>query len=111
MIGKRVISEKPVSLPEVFEILEREKKGELDYSQRLAYDHTQKFAGIDAERARKLKEELLKLEKLNEQQAVVIIDLLPQTKQDVELLFQKTRLKLEDSDIDKILEVVRAYRE
>ena len=111
MIGKRVVGEKYVSLPEVFEILEKEKKGELDYSQRLAYDYAQKFAGVNAEKARKMKEELLQLEKLNEQQAVAVIDLLPKTKEDVELLFQKTRLKLEDSDINKILEIVKKYTE
>jgi len=111
MIGKRVVGEKHVSLPEVFEILEKEKKGELEYSQRLAYDYAQKFGALDAEKARKMKEELLQIEKINEQHAVAIIDLMPKTKEDVELLFQKTRIRLEDSDISKVLEIVKKYGE
>ena len=111
MIGKRIVSEKPVSLPEVLEILEKEKKGEMEYAQRLAYDYAQKFAEIDAEKARKMKEELLQIEKLNEQHAVAIIDLLPKRKEDIEVIFQKTRVRLEDSEINKILEIVKKYLE
>jgi DNA-directed RNA polymerase subunit F len=110
VIGKRVVSEKPVTLGEVQKILEKEKKGELDYVQRLAYDYVQKFAPIDAERAEKLKEELLALEKLREHQVVAIIDLMPETKEDLEILFQKERVRPGEEDFKKILEVVEKYR-
>lgn len=111
MIGKRIVSEKPVSLPEVLEILEAEKKGEMEYSQRLSYDYAQKFAQIDSKKAKKMKEELLQIEKLNERYAVAIIDLMPKQKEEIELLFQKTRVRLEDSEINQILEIVKKYTE
>ena len=64
LIGKEVSNEKPVTLAEVLEILEKQKKrGELEYGQRLTYDYTQKFAKLDVKKARELMEELLKLGK------------------------------------------------
>jgi len=111
VIGKRVVEEKPTTIPEALELLEKQKKGEMEYSQRLAYDYAQKFAGVDAETARKMREELSQIEKLNEAQIVAIIDLLPKTKQDVEVIFQKTRTRLEDSEINQILEIVKKHTE
>lgn len=112
MIGKRVVKEKPVTLAEVLEILKRAKKeGELEYWQRLTYDHAQKMAKLKPDKARELKEELLKIEKIREHQAVAIVDLLPETKEDVELIFAKERTVLEEEDIKRILELVRKYIE
>jgi DNA-directed RNA polymerase subunit F len=109
MIGKRIIEEKPISIPEALELLEKQKKGEMEYSQRLAHDYAQKFAGVDAETARKIKEELSQMDKLNEQQIVMIIDLLPKTKQDVEIIFQKSRTRLDDSEVTQILDIIKKY--
>jgi DNA-directed RNA polymerase subunit F len=110
MIGKRVMNERPVSLAEVLEILEKEKKAELDYVQRLAFDYSQKFAQLSVEKARKLKEELLGIEKLREHQVVTIIDLMPETKRDLETIFLKERVRLEEEDFKKILEILEKYR-
>jgi DNA-directed RNA polymerase subunit F len=110
MIGRRTLNEKPISLSEVLEVLEKEKKGELDYVQRLAYDYAQKFAMLDAEKAKRLKEELLGIEKLREHHAVVITNLMPETQQDLEVIFQKERVRLEEEDFKKILEIVEKYR-
>lgn len=112
MIGKRVVKEKPVPLSEVLGILEKTKKeGELEYWQRLTYDYAQKFAKLKSSKAKELAEELLKLEKIRENPAIAIVDLMPETKEDIELIFAKERTKLEDGDINKILEIVKKYRE
>lgn len=112
MIGKKVTNEKPVPLAKVLEILEKQKKlGELEYGQRLLYDYSQKFAKLDAERAEELVKELLKLGKLKRYQAVVLVDLMPETDDDVELIFAKERTRLEEEDIKKILELINKYRE
>ena len=112
MIGKRVTKEKPVSLSEVLDILEKVKKeGELEYWQRLTYDYAQKFSKLKIGKAKEFTEELLKIEKIKENQAIAIVDLMPETKEDVEIIFAKERTKLEDEDINKILEIVKKYRE
>ncbi|PIU14415.1 MAG: DNA-directed RNA polymerase subunit F, partial [Hadesarchaea archaeon CG08_land_8_20_14_0_20_51_8] len=67
MIGKKTLAEKPVTLAEALEVLEKQKKGEeLGYSQRLTYDYAQKFSKLTARKAKELAEELLKLGNLRE---------------------------------------------
>jgi DNA-directed RNA polymerase subunit F len=112
VIGKRLVKERPVPMAEVLRILEEEKKKrELEYGQRLTYDYTQKFAKLDARRAEELKLELLKIEKVREHQAVALVDLMPGTKEDVELIFSKERTRLEEDEIKRILEIIDKYRE
>jgi len=112
MIGKRVVKEKPVPLSEVLSILDKTKKeGELEYWQRLTYDYAQKFAKPKPDEARELMEELLKMDKIREHQAVAIVDLMPETKEDIELIFSKERTKLDEDEVKKILELVKRYRE
>ena len=112
MIGKRVVKEKPVPLAEVLETIEKaKKKGDLEYWQRLTYDYAQKFAELKPNKARELMKELLKMEKIKEHQAVEIVDLLPRTKGDLDIIFAKERTRLEDGDVKNILELVKKYCE
>lgn len=112
MIGKRVTKERPVPLADVLKVLEKKKKeGELEYGQRLTYDYAQKFAKLNAKKVEELRGELLKIEKIREHQAVILVDLMPETKEDVELIFSKERTRLDESDIKKILELIDKHRE
>lgn len=111
MIGKKVASEKAVPLAKVLGILkERKKQGELEYEQRLAYDYAQKFSKLDPKKTEKLIGELLALGKLKEHQAVMLVDLMPETKEDIELIFAKERTRLDEEDIKKVLELLGKYR-
>ncbi len=113
MIGKKVSGEKPVTLAEALEVLEKQKKKEeeLGYAQRLTYDYAQKFSKLSAKKTRELVEGLLKIGNLREHQAVVLADLMPETKEDIQLIFAKERTRLEDKDIEKVLELINKYRE
>lgn len=112
LIGKGVSNERPMTLAEILEILEKQKKmGELEYGQRLTYDYAQKFAKFDVKKARELVEELLKLGNIREHQAVVLVDLMPETEEDVQLIFAKERTRLGEEDIKKLLELINRYRE
>lgn len=111
MIGKGVKKEKPVTLAEAYEILkERKKEGELEYGQSLTYDYTQKFASLDSKKVRELIKELLGIEKVREHQAVFLADMMPETEEDVRLIFAKERTSLSDDDVKQILEIVGKYR-
>jgi DNA-directed RNA polymerase subunit F len=111
LIGKGVSKERPMTLVEVLEILEKQKKmGELEYGQRLTYDYAQKFAKLDVKKARELLEELLKLGNIREHQAVVLADLMPETEEDVQLIFAKERTRLGEEDIKKLLKLIDKYR-
>ncbi|MEM1689880.1 MAG: RNA polymerase Rpb4 family protein [Candidatus Hadarchaeales archaeon] len=110
MIGKRIIRETPITIAEALEILEGEGD-RLEASQRMARDYAQKFAKIDGKTARQIKEELLKLGKLSERQIVMLINLMPKRKEEIELLFAKERVRLEDQDYETILQTLRRFSE
>lgn len=111
MIGKKVVGEKPIPLVRVKEILERRKKEkeELEYGQRLTYDYVQKFSKVDPKKVEELMGKLLELG-LKEHQAVVIVDFMPEKKEDFDLIFSKERTKLSENEINKVLEILAEYR-
>jgi len=102
---------KPVSLSEVKNILkkvEKERK-ELLYEQKVALEHANKFARLPAKKTEDLIKELVQLEFLQEIQAYKIADILPTTEDDVKTIFAKERTTLSESNIKKILEIVKKY--
>ncbi len=99
------------SLAEVKSLLEEEgKKRDLTNDQKLALDHAQKLSKLDLDKAKELKEELLKLDFINEQLACKLVDLLPTHSDDIRVLFSKERLVLDKKYIEQILKVVEKYR-
>jgi len=104
-IGKQNVTEKPVSVSEVKKILEdRKERGELTYEQKVTLEYAQEFGKVGP---RKLKEALEKLIELGleEKIAVKIIDIRPKTKEELRLIFEKTRLGLKEEQIKKILDI------
>lgn len=101
---------KIAALAEVKEILlERQEAQELTPEQKLATEHCQKFARLDAKKTKKLVKELLALGFVTEANAVKIADITPQHADDVRVIFAKERANLEKKDIEKILSVVEKY--
>jgi len=108
LIGSGVISERPVTLAEVLELLEEIKKErELRYEQRLDYDYAQKFVKAKAEEAARLVEELVRNFGLREAAAVQLVDLMPQTEEEVELVLSKERKRPPPSELPRLLELFR----
>ncbi|HEX9906944.1 MAG TPA: RNA polymerase Rpb4 family protein [Thermoplasmata archaeon] len=101
---------KIVTLAEVKDILgERQNDGDLTAEQKLAMEHTQKFARIDSKKSRKLVKELTELGFVSETNAVKIADIMPTHPDDVRLVFSKERASVEKKDIEKILSIVQKY--
>ncbi len=101
---------KILSLAEVRDtIVERQNDGELSAEQKMALEHSQKFARIDAKKARKLVKDLLELGFVSEVNAIKIADIMPTHADDVRLIFSKERASVEKKDIEKILSVVQKY--
>ena len=104
---------KPVSISEVKNILKRIEKDreELLYEQKIALEHAHKFAKLTVKKSEDLVKELSKLEFLQEIHSFKIADILPSTQDDVKTIFAKERITLSESDINKILEIVKKYLE
>jgi DNA-directed RNA polymerase subunit F len=101
---------KYVPLSEVRDMLEEEaKQRELSPDQRLALDHSSRFAKLSGEKARKLVEEVRGVQVVNEYYAVKIADVMPNHPDDVRAIFQKERYTLSEEDTTRILEIVQKY--
>jgi DNA-directed RNA polymerase subunit F len=101
---------KIVSLAEVKDILtERQSESELTAEQKLALEHSQKFARVDSKKSKKLVKELTELGFVSETNAVKIADIMPSYADDVRLIFSKERASVEKKDIEKVLSIVQKY--
>ncbi len=111
MIGDEIIEEKPISFAETLDILEDKKKGEeLEFEQRLAYDFVQKFSQLSVEKTEEMMEELLEIPKIRKHQAVILANNMPETKEDIRLIFAKERTTLREETVEDILEIINNYR-
>ena len=91
---------KPISMVEAREIVE--KNSEVD-------KFIKKFVKIDAEKAKKLREEIEKLEllKVKPEHIAKIIDMLPEDTVDLNKIF--VDVSLNEDETNKLLEVIKKY--
>ncbi|MFH1125922.1 MAG: RNA polymerase Rpb4 family protein [Candidatus Altiarchaeota archaeon] len=111
------ISERPVTLAEVREVLKQQEKEYADqnkeplYEQKRAREHSEKFAKLTPKQAKELSEKLAGLSiQLPAERIVKIADLLPETTDDVRVIFSKERFKYTEEEIKQIIDLVAGYR-
>lgn len=111
MIGDEVKEEVPIDFAKALEILEERKESkELEFEQRLAYDYLQKFSQLSTEKSEDLIDDLLEIEKLRIHQAVILANNMPETKEDIRLIFAKERTSLKEETVEEILKIIDEYR-
>ncbi|MBU7013985.1 MAG: DNA-directed RNA polymerase subunit F [Theionarchaea archaeon] len=111
MDGKQIEKSEPVTLAEVRAILSsRREAGDLLYEQSIALDHANKFARLDIEKAHKLVEELVE-SGVRKDMACKLADLLPQSKEELQMLFPKERFISDEPLIEKIISTIQKYGE
>ncbi len=110
MILMKVLESVPVSMAEAKEImLEREKKGELIYEQKLALEHLKRFTKLSESDAKKFLGELFSIVRMSPETAVQIASLLPKTPDEVRLIFTGERFSLKEEEIEKIMALVKKH--
>lgn len=111
MIGKALLQERPIPMAEALKILnKRAKEGELGYEQKQDHDHGQKFSQLKPEKASELSEKLISLGLLPHQ-AVLLVDLMPEKKTELDIIFAKEKTKPDENLASQILELLEQYRE
>ncbi|OIO21353.1 DNA-directed RNA polymerase subunit F [Candidatus Micrarchaeota archaeon CG11_big_fil_rev_8_21_14_0_20_47_5] len=112
MIGKNVLSKKPLCLAEVGEILEERKKdGELGFEQKASLDYCAKFSKLSFEDAKGVVEDLEKFAAIDEETRIKIVDVLPVHASQVRALLQKSKIALSEGEILEVLKIAKKYRE
>ncbi len=106
MIGKRINSSEEIPIYRVKEILkEKSKEGELSYEQNLTYEYVKKFARATPAKAEKMLGELKKIEGMDENTAIKIVDTLPKDMDRLRVLIPKDS-SLDEAKQKEILELV-----
>ena len=91
MIGKQILGSKPVPLSTVRRILEKKKEeGELTYEQKVTLEYVSEFGKDNQKKVEETIEKLIE-EGIDEKMAVKIVDIKPKTKEEVRLIFEKTK--------------------
>ncbi|MFH1545058.1 MAG: RNA polymerase Rpb4 family protein [archaeon] len=107
MMEEKVLDKKIIPLVEVKELLrERAKEGELSYEQGLTLKHAEKFSHLTKAKAEKLLQELKKIEGVNDEIAIKLVDILPDTKELLLLMLPKGS-KLPVEKHDEIIKLIK----
>ncbi len=106
----RVIKEKVLSVPEVKEIMEKIGEENLDQFQRRTLDYATKFSKIDAKKAKKLIEKLVNEFELEEEEAVQIVNCMPESIEELRVFLAGGRKIVETSKLESILALLEEFR-
>ncbi len=106
-----VVEEECITNLEAKKILEeKSKKREPIYEQKITYDFLEKVVEIKKEDMEKIKNELSSITVLKPKHIALICNLLPNTEEEVQLIFAKERINLKKDEIRKIVEVVQSIK-
>ena len=104
----KVLKEVFIPAVKTLKILEEKAKSkELNYVQKNTYDILKKFVKIDEKKAEELKAELSKIEKLREKHIILLIDFLPQDKDELKTVLYKDYNMLKEEEKNQILELLK----
>ena len=105
-----------ITISEAKEIMEkiakkRQEEAELLFETRRALKHLRTFAKLEADRAKELVEELMKLPQVGRGDlAVKLVDIMPRVPDEVRIIYAKERFTITSEQIEEILEVLDKYR-
>lgn len=104
------IKDEEMAFPvEALEILEGRDQDELNHEQKITYENLSRHCKIrDLDTLNELKEELEEIDSLKEKHVYKLLEVVPQHESTVRSIFSKERIKLEDSEIQKILEICQS---
>jgi len=112
---KRIVSEEPILLPELRETLlaveaaRLESGEEMSYELRKSIEHANHLTKTSAEKARDLVDALMELEKIKEEIAYRIANLMPRTRDELRAIYAKERFNLTPDELDEILDLVMTH--
>ncbi len=113
MSKPEVLEKKSINLPLLKKELERikERDEELSFRAGRTEEYVNEFAQISAEEAEELKKELedLDIARLKEEMIHKIIDIMPSTEEELEVVLKGYTVSVQSENIEKVFEVVENY--
>lgn len=94
---------------EVLEILEDRDEEELSHEQKIALENLTRHVKIrDTGTLQELHEELSEIESLKEKHIYKLLEVVPEYESTVRAVFEKERVKLDDSEVEQVLEICQS---
>lgn len=103
------VAEAKVLLEEIEVERAADEDREMRYELARAIEHVNEFALLDPEEAQELVDELEAHDKVDEQTAYKIADLLPQSRDELRAVYAQQRYSLSGDELDEILNIVKQY--
>lgn len=108
-LPKKILEKEFISNAEMKEIIS--DVGEIGSLQRRTLEYVSKFSKLSPKKAKELREKLLSLEDITEEEAVMIVNILPRTAEELRDIFHHRKTILPKEFIDKILQLINEYIE
>ena len=106
-----IISEDDVSIHDARRMLDdRKKERDLVYDQKICLEYLEKISSLSAAQLKNVTEELSAISILKPRYMALILSMMPDSEEEVELLFSKERTNLKKEEIKKIVEIVKKYK-
>jgi DNA-directed RNA polymerase subunit F len=109
-VARKALKERPITIPQVKETLEAIGEERLDQFQRRSLDYAAKFSKVDPSMAETLVNKLVEQFELEEEEAVQIINCMPESIQEIRVFLARGRRIMETSKLERILTFLNEYR-
>ena len=109
-MSKKALRERPLTIPEAKKLLESIGEDKLDQFQRRSLDYTSKFSKIEPEKAEELVKILNEKYGLEVEEAISIVNIMPESIEEIRVFFAGGRKIVETSKLQEILNLLNTYR-
>jgi DNA-directed RNA polymerase subunit F len=109
-MGQRELNESKLTLPQVKKVLESVGEENLDQFQRRTLDYVNKFSKVDAAEAERLLEKLVKEFELDEDEAVQVVNCMPESVDELRVFLAGGRKIIEASKLEAIVSLLNESR-
>ena len=109
-MSRKALKERSITIPQVKETLEAIGEERLDQFQRRSLDYAAKFSKVDSGITETLVNRLVEQFELEEEEAVQIINCMPEKIQEIRVFLGSGRRIMETSKLERILAFLDKYR-
>jgi len=110
MMPRKALKEKMLTVPEAKQLLESLGEENLDQFQRRALDYTAKFSKVEANSAKELVKGLVEKFELEEEEAVQIINCMPESIEEIRVFLAGGRKIVETQKLQDVLKFLNEHR-
>lgn len=109
-MARKALRERMLTVPEVKKLLESIGEENLDQFQRRSLDYASKFSKVDEDKAEMLVKTLMEQYELDEEEAIQIVNCMPQSVEEIRVFLGGGRKIIETSKVQGILNFLDEHR-